>query len=145
MGGDTGDVKPAGPKSRKTKARAENPEHAQGQPLGPLESLFQEAIRRATALGLSGFFLTEEAVRRALTDTVPQEWVDYVSRQSEDVRRDTVDRLVREFGLWLRTLDLSELLRNVLEDYEISAQIDISADRKRKDPVVSLKVAPHRK
>lgn len=84
-------------------------------------------------------------MRRALTDTVPQEWVDYVSRQSEDVRRDLVDRLVQEFGLWLRTLDLSELLRNVLEDYEISAQIDISADRKRKDPVVSLKVAPHRK
>ena len=140
-----GNVKPAGPKSRKTDARAERPEHAQGHPPGPLESLFQEAIRRATALGLSGFFLTEEAVRRALTDTVPQEWVDYVSRQSEDVRRDLVDRLVQEFGLWLRTLDLSELLRNVLEDYEISAQIDISGDRKRKDPVVSLKVAPHRK
>ncbi len=145
MGGDTGDVKPAGRKSRKTDARAENPEDAQGQPPGPLESLFQEAIRRATALGLSGFFLTEEAVRRALTDTVPREWVDYVSRQSEDVRRDMVDRLVQEFGLWLRTLDLSEVLRNVLEDYEISAQIDISADRKRKDPAVSLKVAPHRK
>ena len=140
-----GDVKPAGPKSRQTDARAENPEDAQGQPPGPLESLFQEAIRRATALGLSGFFLTEEAVRRALTDTVPREWVDYVSRQSEDVRRDMVDRLVQEFGLWLRTLDLSELLRKVLEDYEISAQIDISADRKRKDPAVSLKVAPHRK
>lgn len=140
-----GNVKPPGPKSRKTDARAEHPEPAQGRPPGPLESLFQEAIRRATALGLSGFFLTEEAVRRALTDTVPQEWVDYVSRQSEDVRRDLVDRLVQEFGLWLRTLDLSELLRNVLEDYEISAQIDISGDRKRKDPVVSLKVAPHRK
>jgi hypothetical protein len=145
MGGDTGDVKPAGPKSRKTNERAENPEHKQGPPPGPLESLFQEAIRRATALGLSGFFLTEEAVRRALTDTVPREWVDYVSRQSEDVRRDMVDRIVQEFGLWLRNLDLSELLRKLLEDYDISAKIDISADRKRKDPAVSLKVAPHRK
>ena len=84
-------------------------------------------------------------MRRALTDTVPREWVDYVSRQSEDVRRDMVDRIVQEFGLWLRNLDLSELLRKLLEDYDISAKIDISADRKRKDPAVSLKVAPHRK
>ncbi len=145
MGGDTGDVKPAGPKSRQTDASAENPKHAEDRPPGPLEALFQEAIRRATALGLSGFFLTEEAVRRALTDTVPREWVDYVSRQSEDVRRDMVDRIVQEFGLWLRNLDLSELLRKLLEDYDISAKIDISADRKRKDPAVSLKVAPHRK
>ena len=138
-----GDAKPPDSKSRETDTRGEDPEPR--PPPGPLESLFQEAIRRATALGLSGFFLTEEAVRRALTDTVPREWVDYVNRQSDDVRRDMVDRLASEFGIWLRTLDLSEVLQKVLEDYEISAQIDISADRKRTDPAISLKVARHRK
>ena len=138
-----GDAKPPDSKSRETDTRGKDPELR--PPPGPLESLFQEAIRRATALGLSGFFLTEEAVRRALTDTVPREWVDYVNRQSDDVRRDMVDRLASEFGIWLRTLDLSEVLQKVLEDYEISAQIDISADRKRTDPAVSLKVARHRK
>ena len=138
-----GNAKPPDPKSRETDTRGEDPER--GHPPGPLESLFQEAIRRATALGLSGFFLTEEAVRRALNDTVPKEWVDYVNRQGDDVRRDMVDRLASEFGIWLRTLDLSEVLQKVLEDYEISAQIDISADRKRTDPAISLKVAPHRK
>ena len=96
-------------------------------------------------MGLSGFFLTEEAVRRALTDTVPQDWVDYVSRQSEDVRRDLVDRLVNEFGSWLRTVDLSEVVRTVLEDNEITAKIEISASRKRSDPAPSLKIARHRK
>ena len=138
-----GDAKPPDSKSRETDTRGEDPELR--PPAGPLESLFQEAIRRATALGLSGFFLTEEAVRRALTDTVPREWVDYVNRQSDDVRRDMVDRLASEFGIWLRTLDMSEVLQKVLEDYEISAQIDISADRKHTDPAVSLKVARHRK
>ena len=141
------DAKPPGRKSRESDARPKDPGPSGGQdrPPGALESLFQEAIRRATALGLSGFFLTEEAVRRALSDTVPREWVDYVSRQSDDVRHDMVDRLVHEFGSWLRTLDLSEVIQKVLEDYEISAQIDISADRKREDPAVSLKVARHRK
>ena len=112
---------------------------------GPLESIFQEAVRRATALGLSGFFLTEEAVRKALTDTVPKEWVDYISRQSEDVRSDAIDRLVSEFGAWLRSLDLPAALRSVLEDYEISAKVEISAGRKRSDPAVSLQVARRRK
>ena len=116
-----------------------------GRLAGPLESIFQEAVRRATALGLSGFFLTEEAVRRALTDTVPKEWVDYISRQSEDVRSDAIDRLVSEFGAWLHTLDLPAALRSVLEDYEISAKVEISAGRKRSDPAVSPQVARRRK
>lgn len=112
---------------------------------GPLEALFQEAVRRATALGLSGFFMTEEAVRRALSDTVPQEWVDYISRQSDDVRSDTIDRIVSEFGSWLRSVDLADVIRTVLEDYEIEAKIEISAERKQSDPALSLKLARHRK
>ncbi len=112
---------------------------------GPLEALFQEAVRRATALGLSGFFMTEEAVRRALSDTVPQEWVDYISRQSEDVRSDAIDRIVSEFGSWLRSVDLADVIRTVLEDYEIEAKIEISAKRKQSDPALSLKLARHRK
>jgi len=35
------------------------------RPSGPLESLFQEAVRRATGLGISGLASTEEAVRKA--------------------------------------------------------------------------------
>ena len=37
-----------------------------------------ELMRRAIALGLTGFFTTEEAVRRALGDTVPKDWTDYL-------------------------------------------------------------------
>ena len=47
------------------------PEDAEAQ-----ESLraIPELMRRAIALGLTGFFTTEEAVRRALGDTVPKDW-----------------------------------------------------------------------
>ncbi|MBW2665766.1 MAG: hypothetical protein JRE13_05685 [Deltaproteobacteria bacterium] len=30
-------------------------------------------MRRAVAMGLSGFFLTEEAIRKAVGDTLPKE------------------------------------------------------------------------
>ena len=52
-----------------------------------------EMVRRMVALGLSGFFTTEEALRRALGDTIPQDWVDFATEQSERTRRDFSDDL----------------------------------------------------
>ena len=100
---------------------------------GPLETLFQEAIRRAAAVGLSGFFLTEEAVRRALNDAVPEDWVNYLSEQSTEIRNELIDRLVEVFGNWLHTLDLPAVLSSVLEEHEFSAKIDLSVRRKQED------------
>ncbi len=91
---------------------------------GALETLFQELVRRGASLGLSSFFLTEEAVRKAFSDRVPAEWLESWRRQSEEVRSDLVDRAGKEFGNWLRTLDLSELLGELLERYEISANVE---------------------
>ena len=59
----------------------------------PFESLIQEAIRRAASLGFSSFFLTEEAIRKAFSDAVPREWVDYVGKQGDEVRGELIDRL----------------------------------------------------
>ena len=97
---------------------------------GAFETLFQELVRRGAALGLSSFFLTEEAVRKAFSDRVPAEWLESWRRQSEEVRSDIVDRAGKEFGNWLRTLDLSELLGELLERYEFSATIEVDVRRR---------------
>ena len=115
------------------------------RPHGPLESVFQEIVRRTAMLGFSGFFLTEGAIRKALTDSLPRDWVEYASRQSEEVRGELTNRLVDEFGSWLRNLDLASLLKSVLEDHEFSATIEISAHRKNEDPATSLKIVTRRK
>jgi hypothetical protein len=144
-----GTSKKSGPRQLEPEAPSSEGEEAQapepGRRGGPLETLFQEAVRRAAALGLSGFFLTEEAVRRALSDSVPKEWADYISRQSEEVRSDLVDRLAQEFGAWLRTLDLSDVLRNVLEDYDLSGEVKLSAHPKQGDSTAPLQVLRRRK
>ncbi len=131
---------------RADEARSEVPQteasREAGRRTGPLESLFQEAVRRATTLGLSGFFLTEEAVRRALTEAVPKEWVDYLSRQSEDVRREAMEGLVREFGHWLRGLDVKALLGQLLEEYDLTATIQLSASPKSQNSTHALKSVP---
>lgn len=96
---------------------------------GPLEALFQELIRRGASLGFSSFFLTEEAIRRAFSDRVPPEWVEYVSRQGEEVRSNIVERLGDEFGQWLRTLDLPALLAELLESRDLTIKIEVSRRR----------------
>ena len=116
---------------------------------GTLEGFVQELIRRGTSLGLSSFFLTEEAVRRAFADKVPPEWIEYVSRQGEEVRADLADRLGKEFGNWLRTVDIPELVGELLERYDVSATIELSAARSRGDAEggrgASLRVVARRK
>jgi len=93
------------------------------EPSGPLADL----IRRFTALGLSSFFTTESAIRRAFGDTVPQEWVDFVTEQGERGRQELFDRLAAEAGRVLERVDLEELLENLLtgRTIEIEAKVRI--------------------
>lgn len=93
---------------------------------GPLETLFQEAVRRAAQLGLSGFFATEEALRRAFNESVPRDWVDYLNQQSTDVRGELIDRLAREFGDWLRTVDMTQIVGKLLAENEFELKISIT-------------------
>jgi len=84
-----------------------------------------ELLRRAMALGFSGFFSTEEAIRKALGDTVPRDWVDFASAQSERTRRDLLERLGGEFGRVLDEVDPVEVLERLLEGrtVEVTARI----------------------
>ncbi|MCZ6784232.1 MAG: hypothetical protein O7G30_13075 [Proteobacteria bacterium] len=92
-----------------------------------------EFLRRAMALGLTGFFSTEEALRKALGDTLPQDWVDFATQQSDRARAEFIDRLSAEFGRILEEVDLVELAERLLDGrtIEISAQIRLG-DREAK-------------
>lgn len=137
------------------RSKRQKPKEPDGQEqLGPddrrtgAESLFQEFVRRTATLGLSGFFLTEEALRRAFGDVVPKEWVKYAAGQSAQMRHELLDRVSAEFGEWLRSLDAEELQRSVmrtlLEHYDLQIQLEISA-RPRSGERASLELIPRRK
>lgn len=112
---------------------------------GSLEALFQELIRRGASLGFSSLFLTEEAIRRAFSDTVPPDWLEYLGRQGKEARHELVERLSLEFGNWLRAQDPVELFQRFLEDYEISVKIEVSAKTADAGQGPSLQVFPRRK
>jgi len=97
------------------------PEESAG---GRITSL-PELVRRALSMGFAGFFMTEEAVRRALGDTLPKDWIDFAVDQSDRTRREFVERFSYEIGQSLERVDLAGVLSDLLEGrtLEVTAQI----------------------
>jgi hypothetical protein len=89
-----------------------------------------ELMRRAIALGLTGFFTTEEAVRRALGDTVPKDWTDYIAESSDRTRSEFLDRLSREIARTLKDIDIAAVLQQLLEGrtLRVNAEFTLSDD-----------------
>ena len=76
--------------------------------------LFPDMARRAIAFGLSGFFLTEEAIRKALGDTLPKDWQDFAVHQSERTRKEFMERLSFEIAQSLQSIDVAAVLEQLL-------------------------------
>jgi hypothetical protein len=96
----------------------------------PEGGFLPDLLRRGLSLGVSGFYLTEEAVRRALGDKVPREWLEFFVAQSDRTRNDLVDALSREFGRVLAGIDPADVLRLLLDGQtvEITAQIRLQGE-----------------
>jgi hypothetical protein len=84
-----------------------------------------DLLRRGLTLGFTGFFLTEEAVRKALGESVPRDLMEFVLAQSERTRAEFLDRISKEFARTLNTLDPAEVVKRLLEGraIEVSATI----------------------
>ncbi|MAE95024.1 MAG: hypothetical protein CL910_10220 [Deltaproteobacteria bacterium] len=107
---------------------------------------FPELLRRGLSMGFTGFFMTEEAIRRAFGDSAPREVIDFVLEQSEKTRTEFLDRMSREFGRTLQALDPVELARRLLDGrtIEVSAQVRFVADEREDEeggPSVSRRVS----
>ena len=115
--------------------RAEEPAEREGAEEQERLSAIPELMRRAIALGLTGFFSTEEAVRRAIGDTVPKDWTDYISESSDRTRSDFLDRLSREIAKTLKDIDLAAVLQELLEGrtLKVNAEFKLSDDLKTGD------------
>jgi hypothetical protein len=97
--------------------------------------LIPELLRKGLALGFSGLFMTEEAVRRAFGDTVPRDWIDFATEQSERTRSEFLERLSGEIARSLEALDLAEILDALMTDrtIEVRAEIRLGERRNRRE------------
>ena len=90
-----------------------------------------EMMRRALTLGLAGFFTTEGALRRALEDTVPKDWTDFLAETSERTRSEFLERLSGEIGRVLEGMDFAAVLQQLMlgRTLEVKAEFRLSEDR----------------
>jgi hypothetical protein len=84
-----------------------------------------ELLRRAIGLGIASFFSGEEILRKTLGDTVPREWVEFATAQSERTRRDFAEQLADALGKRVDTIDLEDLATRLLQRHtiEVSARV----------------------
>jgi len=108
----------------------EEPEKPEDEEAQESLSAIPELMRRAIALGLTGFFTTEEAVRRALGDTVPKDWTDYIAESSDRTRSEFLDRLSREIARTLKDVDIAAVLQQLLQGrtLRVNAEFSLSDD-----------------
>jgi hypothetical protein len=84
-----------------------------------------DLLRRALTLGLSSFFTTNEAVRRAVGEAVPKDWIDFAVDQSERTRAEFVERLAGEIARTLESIDLAAIAERVLAGHTIDVKAQI--------------------
>lgn len=114
----------SGPTGDESRSELERAAEAAGGPLGGIPEL----MRKALAMGFSGFFLTEEAVRKALGETLPKDWTDFAVEQSDRARAEFMERLSYEIGRAMENVDYAAVLSQLLEGrtLEVSATIKLS-------------------
>jgi hypothetical protein len=102
---------------------------------GEAGGFLPDLLRRGLTLGFTGVFMTEEAVRRALGDSVPRDLLEYFVAQSERTRAELLDRFSREFGRVLSSLDPAEVARRLLDGrtVELKASFRLVPDAPRDD------------
>ena len=110
-----------------------------GAPQGSTEGsgFLPDLLRRGLTLGFTGLFMTEEAIRRALGDSVPRDVLEFLLEQTERTRTEFLDRLSKEFGRMLSRLDPVEVARRLLEGraIEVTAQIRFAPDERQRSSV----------
>ena len=95
------------PETAHSAAPTDAPEESQGA--------IPEMMRRALALGLAGFFTTEGAVRKALEETVPKDWTDFLAETSDRTRSEFLERLSGEIGRVLEGMDIAAVVKELMQ------------------------------
>ncbi len=107
-----------------------------GAPAGGIPDL----VRRALSAGFSGIFMTGEALREALGDSVPREWADFAADQSARTRSEFIERMSVEMGRAIEKTDWAVVLAALLEGRTIEVTAQIRLGKKSGAPTPSVRV-----
>jgi hypothetical protein len=102
--------------------------------LGKLfDAYVPETVKRALFTGAGMLFMTEEGVRKAVSEfNLPREAVNYLIKQSEKGKAEFFSNLQKEMHWFLSRIDTARLLKSVLDDLSLDVQATITLRTKKK-------------
>lgn len=109
-----------------------------------------DLFRRALMTGIGSVFMTEDAIRRTLSEMkMPKEAIGYVVAQADKTKKDLVGALARELRSFLDDLEIQELVAKGMEGktLEVTTRIRLVRDpetKKTKLETVGQNVAVER-
>ncbi len=107
--------------------------------LGKLfEAYVPDTVKRALFTGAGMLFMTEEGVRKSLSEfNLPREAVNYLIKQSERGREEFFANLQREMHWFFSRIDATRLVKALLNDLsvEINATITLRTKKPTEKPL----------
>lgn len=101
--------------------------------LGKLfDAYVPESVKRAVFTGAGMLFMTEEGVRKAVSEfNLPREAVNYLIKQSEKGKVEFLANVQKEMHWFLSRIDAAQLLKGVLDDLSVDVQATITLRTKK--------------
>jgi len=108
--------------------------------------LAQDLVFKTLTAGLAGLFSTQEALRKAVGDAMPPEWVEYASEQGDRARQELFDRVSDQITALIDSIDIGDLLLKMMQDnvVEVNASFRVrpSSSTDDDDPSYEFSVKP---
>ena len=102
-------------------------------------------VRRALELGFASFFTTEQTIRRAVGETIPKDWIDFVSAQSDRTRKEMTDAIVSEAARSIERIDLMDTLDGLFSGRTIEINAKIRLAPRDDEPPLDTEPPVHNK
>jgi hypothetical protein len=108
-------------------------EASQEASLGKLfDAYIPETVKRALFTGAGMLFMTEEGIRRAVSEfNLPRDAVNYLIKQSEKGKAEFFANLQKEMHWFLSRVDTAQVLKSVLDDLSLDVQATITVRTKK--------------
>ena len=122
----------------------EHDDEQEGRRLGSrLDAFVPDVMKRAFYTGLGAVFLTEDGVRRQMSEMkLPKEVVSYVVNQSNKSKEELFDAIAREIAKVFAGTEPDELLRNAFTGIKVKMNIELEfaqAGEESEDEEVGVK------
>jgi len=99
-----------------------------------IDSLVPDIVKKMILVSIGGVMLTEEAVRKILSDlNISKEIVALVIAQTNKAKDEVVKTVSEEFRQRLGKIDIRNEINKVLKDTKIKIQLEIDFESKKKD------------